>query len=678
MPGVIVFGGTVEGRLIAQAFQNTGVEMHICVATEYGASLLPVCPNIHVHAGRMNEADMETFFSGLSADFCLDATHPYAAAVTENIMNACSKKGISYIRVLREEGRIEASFDQGAPQVIYVSDIKEAAAFLGNKDGKILITTGSRDLEAYTAIPDYKNRCIARVLPTVSVIEKCKELGFEGRNLIGMQGPFSEDLNYWMLRQIGAVWMVTKNSGKEGGYQEKCGAALRAGVNILVVGRKTSDEGVFDLPGAIRFLKKQYGMTEKRKVYLVGMGPGDQMLLTGQAKKCLESCDVIIGAKRILEIWPEYQKKPFYACYRREEILSFLQEHSEYGSAAIVYSGDIGFYSGAKGMQELLSEFEVHPVSGISSMVYFLDKLGISQDETVLVSCHGQSRNLILLIRHHQRVCALIGEGDLVIRESRKLLEYSMGNIRITVGERLSYPDERILRGTPEQLQDQTVDPLSVVLFENPQPQKEIITPGISDSAFLRGNVPMTKKEIRTLSLSELRLTEDAVVFDIGAGTGAVSIEAALACKLGTVYAIEKNPEAVRLIYQNKIKFGAQNLEIIEGEAPDCLSELANPTHVFIGGSSGKSVEIIRALREKNKGVRFVLNAVTLETMAQAEKIKEEFPEYEDMEILQVNVARGRKLGRYRLMSAENPVMIISFGGEKQSVSMPESRKTEV
>lgn len=186
---------------------------------------------------------------------------------------------------------------------------------------------------------------------------------------------------------------------------------------------------------------------------------------------------------------------------------------------------------------------------------------------------------------------------------------------------------------------------------------------GIPDEEFIRGKVPMTKEEIRILSVVKLQLDNDSVVYDIGAGTGSVAVEMAGQCPKGMVYAIEKNPEAVSLIGQNKDKFGVCNMEIVEGTAPQCLSDLPKPTHAFIGGSSGNLLEIIQTVREKNSNARFVVNAVTLETLAQLQKIPEEFPEYADMEVVQVGVSKSRAVGNYHLMCAENPVYVAEFGG---------------
>lgn len=185
---------------------------------------------------------------------------------------------------------------------------------------------------------------------------------------------------------------------------------------------------------------------------------------------------------------------------------------------------------------------------------------------------------------------------------------------------------------------------------------------GIPDSEFIRGEVPMTKQEVRILSVAKLQLDKASVVYDIGAGTGSVSIEAAAQCPDGRVYAIEKAPEGISLIDANRKKFSIGNIELVEGTAPQCMERLPAPTHVFIGGSGGRLVDIIKAVRKKNPKIRFVLNAVTLETMGELMKLQSLFPEYADMEVIQVSVSRAKVLGSHHLMRAENPVCIAAFG----------------
>lgn len=671
MKRLVVFGGTAEGRMLVQALQGEEIFLEVCVATEYGSKLLPSYENIRVHTGRLDRAEMADFFRRIKPVYCLDATHPYAAEATENILAACRETGLSYIRVQREEKEEKGRF-------VSFDSVEKAADFLKGVQGNILITTGSKELEKYTEIPGFQDRCFARVLPALPVLEKCRELGLKEKNLIAMQGPFSEELNYALIKQINASWLVTKNSGKEGGFQEKCRAAERAGISVLVIERpketfeKVSGEQqkVMSLWEAVSFIKKELKGENGRKAALIGIGPGEGRLLTLEAKEALEASDVIIGADRMLQAVRNggagTEGKAFFSCYQKEEIAAFLKKHEEYQKAAIVYSGDIGFYSGAKAMKELLPKFEVKAVSGIASPVYFLNKIGVPWEDTVFISCHGKERNLLPLIAAHGKVCVLLGRKNQAAEICGRLCDFHMDAVKVTVGERLSYPEERIVSGTAKELAEEAFDALSVVLFENHRVREQIPGAGIKDEAFLRGKVPMTKEEVRTLSLSKLRLTEKAVLYDVGAGTGSVCVEAARRLERGQVYAIEKKAQAAELICENKKRFCAENLTVVLGEAPECLRDLPKPTHVFIGGSGGKLLPVIEEVRKKNEKARFVLNAVTLETMAQIKDIAKTYPEYEDMEVLWVTIAKSRRLSGYHLMNAQNPVMIVSFGGEEE------------
>lgn len=651
MSAIVIFGGTSEGRLLASAFKNTDIELYISTVTEYGGSLIDKGDNIHIHKGAMDRYEMREFVKSIDPDLCIDATHPYAAEVTKNIYSVCRELKLCYIRTLRDEGNLNN-------QVIYAESPEKAVEFLKGTKGNIFITTGSKELEKYCKIENYKDRCIARVLPSKAVIEKCSDMGFEGKNLICMQGPFSEEMNYCMLKQTKAVWLVTKNSGSAGGYDEKCRAAKRAGAGIIVIGReKEENSNVMNLSKTIEFIEKRYSINRKRKVYIVGIGTGKSELMTREACRVLEKADVIIGAGRMLEVCREFGNKPMFKSYDKYKIAEFLNEHKEYNRAAIVYSGDIGFYSGAKGMKDILSEYEINYVSGISSPVYFLNSIGIPWEDVRLVSCHGQEINIISEIKYNKRVCALMGSKNDISEICKRLMTFGMNDVKIIVGERLSYSDERITEGTAVDFCNKEFKSLSVVLFENNN-FENYRTGSIKDDLFIRGNVPMTKEEIRTVVIGKLHLDKNSVLYDIGAGTGSVSIEAARVCS--KVYAVEKKNEAVELIAENIIKFKADNIEVINGTAPDCIDDMPMPTHTFIGGSGGRIDEIINKIRSKNVNTRFVVTALSIETIAQMEKLK---GEYSDMEIVQLNVSRGRKTGSYNLMTAENPVYIFAFGG---------------
>ena len=174
----------------------------------------------------------------------------------------------------------------------------------------------------------------------------------------------------------------------------------------------------------------------------------------------------------------------------------------------------------------------------------------------------------------------------------------------------------------------------------------------------------MTKEEVRSVSLSKLRLTEDSICYDVGAGTGSVSVEMALRADQGQVFAIEKKEEAAALLEENKQKFAVDNLEIIKGEAPQALENLPAPTHAFIGGSSGNLKEIVALLLGKNPQVRIVINCITLETISEALDVLKEYG-FQQREVVQLAASRSKEIGRYHLMMGENPIYIITCQNPK-------------
>lgn len=270
MERIAVFAGTTEGRRIAEFLEDFPVQVFISIATEYGRDSLGTYRNARVLCGRMEQEQMEAFLEQNQIDLVVDATHPFAKIVTENLRNACQSCQTEYIRCLREalpvgQGTGEESAEndymtdryvedgyiadehmregslEGIPKVVTVGCVREAVAFLKKTSGNILITTGSKELKEYTAIPDYRNRCYARVLSTVQAVSESAALGFEGKHLIAMQGPFSREMNVALLQHIGAAYFVTKESGKAGGFPEKLEAAAEAGAVLVVIGRPEED-----------------------------------------------------------------------------------------------------------------------------------------------------------------------------------------------------------------------------------------------------------------------------------------------------------------------------------------------------------------------------------------------------------------------------------------------------
>ena len=350
------------------------------------------------------------------------------------------------------------------------------------------------------------------------------------------------------------------------------------------------------------------------KVYLIGIGMGAPETMTLWALEAIKECTTLVGAPRLLERFQEsHTCVPLIA---GADIAEYIDKQRE-GTIGVLLSGDTGFYSGAHKLWTLLGDHEVITVPGISSLSYFCARLHTNWQDVKLVSAHGRSHNVVGEIQRNARTFALTGGATRVEDICQELTRRGLGGVRLSVGERLSYEDERIVTGTAAELAQGSFADLSVLLAENPDPVvRPFNSPGLPDEAFLRGEVPMTKEEVRTLALPKLRVEEDHVVWDVGAGTGSVSVECALACPAGQVFAVEKKQEALALLEENKARFHASNLHVVAGTAPEALQDLPAPDRVFLGGTSGELEEILNVIFRKNPAARVVCTAVTLETVA--------------------------------------------------------------
>ncbi|MCQ2071312.1 MAG: precorrin-6y C5,15-methyltransferase (decarboxylating) subunit CbiE, partial [archaeon] len=524
----------------------------------------------------------------------------------------------------------------------------------------------SKELAKYTAIPDFKERVYARVLSTAKNVADCAGYGFEGKNLFAMQGPFCEELDYGMLLQTGAKYLVTKDSGAPGGFDEKVRSARRAGAKIVLVGRPPeAPAGGFD--DVVRSLSEMLGLELKtrtvRRFTIVGMGVGPGTGLTAAGSAAVRRSDLVVGADRMVQV-PESEGKAILKEYAPSKIFAYLKEHPEYRDIVLLVSGDVGFYSATRSVLAKIdyNEYETEVHCGISSVQYLCAKAGVPWSDVFLMSAHGKTANIVGKVRTHPAVFSLLTGKEGAVEMCTMLKDYGLSDVAVTIGCDLGYPEEKFVSGTPDEIIASELGTLCAALVFNPHP--DLRNPiSIPDSEFVRGDAPMTKSEVRALSVAKLKLTPDSVVYDVGAGTGSVTVEMALVAVDGTVYAIEKEEPAADLIDVNRRKFGAPNIEIIRGLAPEAMQDLPAPTHAFIGGSSGNLKDIVRCILDKNPKARIVVNSVTLETIAETLELAKECDVVQE-EIVCINASNSRKLGRYNLMTAQNPVYIAVFRGK--------------
>ena len=664
MNAVVIFSGTTEGRVLSDLLAGERIRHTVCVAGSYGREMMKENGYAAVRVGRMDAEEMAALFTSLEMDkegVVVDATHPYAAEVTANIKKAAGSLGIRTIRVVREE---ESGSKDGA---LMYADLAECADAMDRTTGNILLTTGSKELSGYSerVSEDTRARSYVRVLPTAESLKLCEAAGIQPEHIIAAHGPFSRQFNEAVIRQYEIRHLVTKDSGAAGGFREKREAAAAAGAQLHVIARPSAEEGV-SVGEAFRLItgRELRDAGTDPEISLVGIGMGSEDCRTEAAERALRGCDAVFGAERLLQDIACPKK---YAMYRAGDIIPVM-EREGIRRAAVVFSGDTGFYSGAKAMiralKEWRSDLKLQVIPGISSYAYLAAKLGESYEDVRLFSIHGKNtdRDLMALtdeVRYRGKVFVLLsGAGD-VPEIAKRLIGRGIRG-RMFVGTDLSYEKETIRELNFEQALSFEGGGIACALIVNEDPERRPLIHIKRDSEFIRTSVPMTKECVRHESILRLGLREGDVFFDIGGGTGSVAIEAASLSPGLTVYTVEKKSTAAELIRENILKAGLYNVNVVEGEAAEVLPGMPKPDCVFIGGSGGKLREIIGILHSKGGGIRFVINAVSLETIEEArEAVRDLSPS--DAEIIMMSVSDIQKAGSYHMLRAQNPVFIFSF-----------------
>ena len=393
------------------------------------------------------------------------------------------------------------------------------------------------------------------------------------------------------------------------------------------------------------------------QVTLASLGGGGQETMTAECAAALRNARCILGAKRLLEHLPRGCTDNRIAAVRAQELLDAIL--GQQGGCVVVFSGDAGFYSGARGLLPLLAQrgIPVQVLPGVSSVQLFAARLGRPWQDWELVSAHGVDCNVIGAVSRGKPAFCLtggaLGPGELC----RMLADAGLGFLPVAVGENLSGPEEKITTSTAAELAGRSFASLSVLLAE-PAPRFERRSPGLSDGMFVRGQAPMTKQEVRAAALAKLGVGPSDVLWDVGAGTGSVSVELALSAPEGQVFAVECDEDACALVRENKRKFSTWNLQLVEGKAPQALAGLPAPDAVFIGGTKGGMEDIVGQVLAKNENARICISAIALETLSAAVTALEKHGLEAD--VAQIAVSRTRPAGKLHLLMANNPTFLIT------------------
>ncbi len=389
---------------------------------------------------------------------------------------------------------------------------------------------------------------------------------------------------------------------------------------------------------------------------IIGAGSGQPGDLTRQARDAMANAGLLLSTGRLAENLSGPGKiETCQTSKLAETALAATAEH-----VGILVSGDAGFFSATRTLyQKLATHGEVEVVCGLSSMQMLCARLGAAYDDAVWLSLHGRKGSLLGAVSYNRKVFALTGGDQNAQKLCRSLVDAGLGHVRVARGENLGAADEQVVTGSAAELADRPCGSLAVLLIENDRPGNPDLP--IRDSDMERGSVPMTKQEARWTAVNLLDLRATDVVYDVGAGTGSVSMEMARRVRRGVVYAIERGAEGIALIDRNRKALGCWNVVPVEGEAPAAMDGLPTPDAAFVGGSGGALFETLSILKERNPKIRVVVTAVSLETLSDAQ-IALSTLGFEHIAISQVSAVRGRKADGSTPLTANNPIFLLSGG----------------
>ncbi len=400
---------------------------------------------------------------------------------------------------------------------------------------------------------------------------------------------------------------------------------------------------------------------------VVGIGPGSPGYFMPIAKEKMEKAHTVIAARRLLPMLREYcpsETTCFEAMGKIKDTIALIDQRlKEEKDVVLTVSGDPLMYSLYKTIlnDPVSVDWEIEVIPGIGSLQMLGAAFGETMEDALLLSVHGRSRSrgsIALNVTENSKVFFLCSKDQGPAWLSQIMLDYHLDDVTVFAGSNLSYEDQVLLSGSPGEMVKHEYPSLCVAMIKNPSPRKVMRPCFLRDEDFERDKTPMTKEEIRVLILHKMRLHPDDIVWDVGAGTGSISIECARQVPFGQVHAVERNELALSLIRKNKEKFSTDNLTIWSGDAAETVGKLPVPDKVFIGGSGGRLARIMEVIAGFDKPVQVTVSAVTIETIAETSEIMGRYdPDYD---MIQATVGRSRKIGGYHIVDTNNPVMLFT------------------
>jgi len=411
-------------------------------------------------------------------------------------------------------------------------------------------------------------------------------------------------------------------------------------------------------------MREKQNMTQQ-KIYLVGAGIEGWEGFSSTALDSIAKTEIMIGHQRHLDIFTAYtgQKRVLTDL---PEVLDFLKKTDK--PVVVLASGDPTFFGISRFLLRNLPKDRIEIFTNVTSMQYAFSRIKEPWDDAIFVSVHGRGMHAAVdKIISAEKVCILTDKVNTPSAIARELIERGAEGYEAWLCEDLGLASERFTRTDVRGLLDLKPSDLNILILIKTYEPNLIHYPliGIADDEFQTTKKLITKQEVRAVTMAKLQLQDDLVMWDIGAGSCSVSIEASNLMPNGRIFAVERNPLCIGFIQENLKKFCARNVKLVESRAPEGLEDLPDPDRVFIGGAGGKLEEIIDAVdkRLRPDGM-IVLNAVTLDTLTKAVEFLEDHGYA--VEATCVNISKTRRLTEFKLFEAQNPVYIITASKENK------------
>lgn len=398
-----------------------------------------------------------------------------------------------------------------------------------------------------------------------------------------------------------------------------------------------------------------------KKIYVIGAGVEGHEGFGRRSLDLIAQAATLIGGERQLALFADHPARKVPITNNLAEVVDLLNRATD--TVVVLTSGDPLFFSIGRYLLRNLPDSELEFIPNVSSVQYAFAKIKEPWDDTVFISAHGRGlKKAVDRIVANDKAAILTDEVNTPRRIAEELIARGREGYAAFLCEELGTPKERIITTDVKGLLDIQAAPLNVLILikqYDAEGEEYVPTLGIPDEEFAAVKKLITKEEVRVITLAKLQLRHDMTLWDIGAGSGSVSIEADHLLPNGRIFAIERNAQCLQFLRDNLRKFNARNISLVEGEAPDCLETLPDPDRVFIGGSGGNLWDILKTVDERlSADGRIVLNAITLDTLTSAMDFFDNAGY--DVEVTVVNISRTRPFTDYKMFEANNPVFILT------------------